>query len=151
MILRERSLRSVGYPDKIDKLGNSSGSTFGKRCDYVFNQGVKHLSDSDNFSSFSKDDLLGSLGFSSEVDFDSKCGINGEDCLCDPGYSCQETDKLNALIGNVEFQDRAGKKCMFRKTCKGDDVSAYDFCLKKEYRSCYDQSLLPLDEREKSL
>ena len=148
--LIEDELVDIGYVSKEQMvwLGKVTGTEFGMRCDYVLNSGIKRLNQEDPFKLFSRLGLLKNLGFKDQSELENTCGANGEDCLCDPGYSCQETDKLNALIGNVEFQDRAGKLCLFRRDCEKGDSSPYKFCKKSEYDYCMKYSKTE-NEKEK--
>ncbi len=149
----EEELVDIGYVSKeeMTSLGKITGSEFGSRCDYVLNSGIKRLNQENPFKVFSRLVLLKNLGFKSQGELESSCGPDGENCLCDPGYSCQETDKLNSLIGNVEFQDRAGQVCLFRRECEKGDTSPHKFCEESEYNHCIKYSKTESEEEKNKL
>ena len=105
------------------------------RDDFILNKGIKQLNTKELFGVKNPTDFFLAMGFSSQADFVDKCGANGG-CACEAGLECQETDYLNSVIGNVEFQDRAGKTCLFRRECKDDDKSPFASCVDVEYQAC---------------
>ena len=133
--LNEDSLGTVGFPDDVADLAVSN-TEFGQRCDFVLNKNIKQFNTTGLTNVSDPAEFFLAMGFSSQTEFVDKCEASGQACACDAGLECQETDYLNSVIGNVEFQDRAGKTCLFRRTCVGGDKSPFETCVNVEFQSC---------------
>ena len=147
-----------GYPQNIDNLGSIKiDGRFGSRCNFFQSQILENIfSELPNMPLADRLRFYAMVGMSDAADYENQCGPNGEDCRCDPGLECTLNSKLNKLISmtndpnnnsegfymsaftNVEFQNRAGRVCLYKDTCANPTVelSPFQACYNDKYNSC---------------
>ena len=138
--LTDTSPNGPGYPTSIENLGNLQiDGSFGSRCNFFQNEMMEmafaNLSDipiTERIRFFSI------FGWGDQSEYESQCGPNGDLCRCNPGFECKLTNKLKShpKFANYDFQSRAGKICLYKKTCVGSDLSPNQACYNDKYNSC---------------